>query len=314
MTAYVVKRLLSLIPVLLVVGVVAFGLVHLTPGDPAAYMLGPDATPEDLARVRHQLGLDRPLHVQFLHFVVRGLQGDLGRSIFLDKPVTTALAERAEPTLMLALLSEAVALAIAVPAGVLAAWRRNTWVDRLVMALALAGISIPSFWLGLNLILWLAVKWRLFPVAGYVSPSRDLLRSLQYLALPAVTLGSVHAGLIARMTRTAMIDVIREDHVRTARAKGLSEGRVLIRHVLRNALVPVLTVVGISLSLLIGGAVVVETVFNIPGMGSLVVASVQRRDYPVIQGAVLVTAAVYVLVNLLVDIAYAALDPRIRYE
>ncbi|BDG59528.1 ABC transporter permease [Caldinitratiruptor microaerophilus] len=314
MTAYVVKRLLSLIPVLLVVGVVAFGLVHLTPGDPAAYMLGPDATPEDLARVRHQLGLDRPLHVQFLQFVVRGLQGDLGRSIFLDKPVTTALAERAEPTLMLALLSEAVALAIAVPAGVLAAWRRNTWVDRLVMALALAGISIPSFWLGLNLILWLAVKWRLFPVAGYVSPARDLLRSLQYLALPAVTLGSVHAGLIARMTRTAMIDVIREDHVRTARAKGLSEARVLIRHVLRNALVPVLTVVGISLSLLIGGAVVVETVFNIPGMGSLVVASVQRRDYPVIQGAVLATATVYVLVNLLVDIAYAALDPRIRYD
>ena len=314
MGSYLVKRLVALIPVLLVVGVVVFTLVHLAPGDPAAIILGPDADPADVSRLRSQMGLDQPLPRQFLNWTRRALTGDLGESVFLRKPVTSALAERLGPTLSLALLAEAIALLIAIPAGVLAAWRRGRWPDYLVMVFTLLGISMPSFWLGLNAIMLFAVKWQLLPVAGYTPLTQSVVKWLRYLALPASTLGMIHAGLIARMVRTAMLDVIKEDFVRTARAKGLSQFAILLKHVLRNALVPVVTVLGMSIGLLVGGSIVVETVFTIPGIGQLIINSVQRRDYPLIQGAVLLVALVYVLVNLMVDLTYGVLDPRIRYQ
>ncbi|MCL5045475.1 MAG: ABC transporter permease [Actinobacteria bacterium] len=314
MGGYLVKRLAALIPVLLVVGIVVFTLVHLAPGDPAAIILGPDADPGDVARLHRQMGLDQPILRQFLNWSSRALVGDLGESVFLRKPVTGALAERLGPTLSLAVLAEAIAVLIAIPAGVVAAWRRGRWPDYIVMVFALLGISMPSFWLGLNAILLFAVQWHLLPVAGYTPITQGFVKWLRYLTLPALTLGMVHAGLIARMVRTAMMDVIQEDFVRTARAKGLSQFAILLKHVLRNALVPVVTVLGMSFGLLIGGSIVVETVFTIPGIGQLIINSVQRRDYPLIQGAVLLIALVYVTLNLLVDVLYGALDPRIRYQ
>lgn len=314
MSRYILKRLLALIPVLGVVGVVVFALVHIAPGDPAAIILGPDATPADIARLRQQLGLDRHLLVQFLDWAWGAVRGDLGDSIFLQKPVTQALVERLGPTFSLAFLAEGIALLIAIPAGALAAWKRGRWPDYVVMGFALLGISIPSFWLGLNLILLFSVTWKLLPIAGYVPLSQDPVKWLRYLTLPAITLGMVHAGLIARMVRTAMLDVIREDYVRTAKAKGLADRVILVKHVFRNSLVPVLTVIGVSFGLLVGGAIVVETVFTIPGIGQLVMNSVQRRDYPLIQGTVLFTASIYMVINLGVDLLYGLVDPRIRYQ
>ncbi len=313
MARYAAGRLAALLPVLLVVGVTVFLLLHLIPGDPASVILGPDAAVDQVARLRHALGLDRPLYVQFALWFERVLYGDLGDSIFLRQPVARAIWQHLGPTAGLTALAEALAIAVAIPSGVLAAWKQHSRFDQAFMFVVLLGVSIPSFWTGLNLIAVFAVAVRLFPVAGYVSPSHGVGPWLGSLVLPAVALAFTQAGLIARMARDSTIEVLGEDYIRTARGKGLGEALVLARHAFRNALIPTLTVIGTSLANLLSGAVVVETVFVLPGIGNLVVQSISRRDYPVIEGVVLFVALVYVLVNLLVDLLYAAIDPRIRY-
>lgn len=312
MTAYILRRLLLLVPVMLVVGVVVFALVHLTPGDPAAVILGDRATPEDIARLRDQLGLNDPLPVQFVHWFGNMLRLDFGESIFLGEPVTHALLDRVEPTLLLTIYALIVQVLIGIPAGVLSAVRHNSLIDRLVSIVAISGSAIPTFFLGILLILVFAVRLRWLPAGGYVPPREDLAAHLRAMLMPAFALGFSSAGLLARMVRSSMLDVLREDYVRTAFAKGLPEKLVIVRHALRNALVPALTVIGISVGALLGGAVVTETVFTIPGMGRLVVQSIARRDYPVIQGAVVAIAMTYVFVNLVVDLLYLYADPRVR--
>jgi peptide/nickel transport system permease protein len=314
MTAYLVRRLLAVVPVMLVVVTVVFLLIHLIPGDPVGVMLGPDATPEQIEATRRTLGLDRPLPEQLGLFYLRVLQGDLGHSYFLDRPVTTALLERAEPTLLLTGSALLVAILIGVPSGIVAAAHRGSLWDRALMLGALLGVCVPGFWLSLNFIYVFAVRLGWFPAAGYASLFSDPLAALRYMVLPAVSLGFNQSALIARISRSCMLEVLQQDYVRTAQAKGLSRRAVVYVHALRNALVPVVTVVGITMAILIGGAVVTEIVFNIPGLGRLVIGAILRRDYPVVQGVVLVTAAAYVLINLVVDVVYAFIDPRIRYD
>lgn len=313
MTAYIARRLIALLPVLLIVATVGFFLIYLTPGDPAAVMLGPDASDEELHNLRELMGLDRPLLVQLYRWYARMLRGDLGYSIFLNRPVLQAIHERLEPTALLTLLSLAVAVAIGVPAGIVAAVRRNTWLDQASMGIALFGVSVPNFWLGLNLILLFSVYLGLFPVAGYVPLDESAAGALRSLVLPAVTLGISASALIARMTRSSMLEVLGQDFIRTARAKGNKERRVIYRHALRNAMIPTITVIGLALGGLLAGAVVTETVFALPGVGRLVISSVLRRDYPVVQGVLMFIAAIYVLVNLLIDVIYVYLDPRVKY-
>jgi peptide/nickel transport system permease protein len=313
MLAYVIRRVLLTLPVMLLVATGVFLLLHLTPGDPVGVMLGSDASESRRLEVRHQLGLDDPLPTQYARWLGRVVRGDLGRSIFLDKPVTEALLERVQPTLLLAVLASFVAIALGLPAGVLAARRRGTWLDFGSMGVAMIGISMPTFWLGLNLILLFAVWLRWLPVAGYQPLSSGLWSSLRYLILPALTLGAAQAALLARMTRSMMLETLDQDYVRTARAKGLTERSVVLRHALRNACIPLLTVIGLTFAVLMGGAVVTEQIFNIPGIGRLLIQAIGRRDFPLVQGAVLVIAAVYVLINLLVDLLYAVVDPRIRH-
>jgi peptide/nickel transport system permease protein len=311
-TAYILRRLVLLVPVLIVVGVVVFGLVHLTPGDPAAVILGDRATPEDIARLRDQLGLNDPLPVQFVHWFGNVLRLDFGESIFLGEPVTQALLNRVQPTLLLTLYALTIQVLIGIPAGVLAAVRHNSPLDRVLTVMAISGSAIPTFFLGILLILIFAVRLRWLPSGGYVPFEEDLAVHLKGMLLPAFALGFSAAGLLARLVRSSMLDVLREDYVRTAFAKGLPEQLVIVRHALRNALIPALTIIGISLGALLGGAVVTETVFTIPGMGRLVVQSIARRDYPVIQGAIIAIAMTYVLVNLVVDVLYVYIDPRVR--
>lgn len=314
MKTYVLRRLLALIPVALVVATVAFVLIHLAPGDPAAIIAGPDAPADDVAQLRRTLGLEQPLHVQLVRWYGRLIQGDLGQSIFLRKPVLDAIIDRAEPTLLLTLSAIFIAALIGVPTGVLSARHHNTATDQAFMVFALIGISIPNFLLGLLFVLVFGVWLGLFPVAGY-SPLEDgWLATARSLVLPAFSLGLVQSALIARIARSSMLDVMREQYITTSRAKGLAERLVVYKHALRNALVPTVTVIGISFAVLISGAVVVETVFNIPGLGRLVVSAVARRDYPVVQGVVLVIAGVYMLVNLLVDLSYLVIDPRVKYQ
>lgn len=313
MPRYVAGRVIALLPVLLVVGVTAFLLLHLIPGDPASVILGPDAGAAQIARLQHELGLDRPLFVQLTLWFGRLVRGDLGDSIFLRQTVVQAIWQHLAPTVGLTTLAEILAIAVAVPSGVLAAWKRDSRFDQAFMSAVLLGVSVPSFWLGLNLILVFAVAARWFPVAGYASPHDGIGPWLGHLVLPAVALAFTQAGLIARMARDATIEVLDEDFIRTARSKGVAEIWVLVRHALRNALIPTVTVIGTSLANLLSGAVVVETVFVMPGIGNLVVQSISRRDYPIIEGVVLFVAVVYVAVNLLVDLLYAVIDPRIRY-
>jgi peptide/nickel transport system permease protein len=313
MASFVVRRLLALGPVLLVVAVFVFSLIHLTPGDPASYMLGPSATPEEVAHLRSVLGLDRPLPAQFVLWLGRAVRGDLGHSIFMGIPVTTAIAERLEPTLLITVVAVLIETLLGISAGLLAATRRNSWVDQLTMACAALGLSMPSFWLGLNLILLVGVRLRWLPVAGYVPLAQDPWGALRSVLLPASSLGFISAALIARLTRSSLLEVLGLDYVRTARAKGVGGAAVVWRHAFRNALLPVLTAIGNSFTVLLGGLVVTEQVFAIPGVGQLVINSVLRRDYPVIQGTVLYIVTVYVLVNVGVDVLYAFLDPRIKY-
>ncbi len=313
MRGYLLRRLLALAPVLLVVALVVFSLLRLTPGDPAAVMLGDNAGATDVARLRKTLGLDQPLPVQFVTWVGQLVRGDLGRSIFLDRPVTQAIVQRLQPTALLTLYALIIAVAIAVPAGTIAAARQGSWADRTLMMFSLLGVSLPDFLVGLLLILVFAVTLSWMPSEGYRPLSDGLLANLRSLLLPAIALGMGQCALLARITRASVLEVLRHDYVQTARAKGLAERTVMWRHVLRNALVPIVTVVGLSYAILMGGAVIVETVFNLPGIGRLVISAVSRRDYPVVQGVVLFVALVYVMVNLVVDLIYCQLDPRVRY-
>jgi peptide/nickel transport system permease protein len=310
---YLFRRLLALLPVMLVVVTVVFFLIHLIPGDPVAVILGPEANAEQIEDARRQLGLDRPLPEQLVRFYARLLRGDLGHSYILDRPVTTALWERAEPTLVLMASALFVAVLIGVPSGIVAgAYPGSGW-DRVLMTAALLGVCVPGFWLSLNFIYLFSVRLGWLPVAGYASVFSDPVAAFRYMLLPAVSLGFSQSALIARIARSCMIEVLRQDYIRTARAKGLTERSVVYLHAFRNALVPVVTVIGITMAILIGGAVVTEIVFNIPGLGRLIIAAILRRDYPVVQGVVLLTAAAYMLINLVVDMVYAFIDPRIRY-
>jgi peptide/nickel transport system permease protein len=312
-TTYLLRRLLALLPVMLVVVTIVFFLIHLIPGDPVAVILGPEANAEQIEAARRELGLDRPLPEQLVRFYTRLLRGDLGRSYFLDRPVTTALWERAEPTLVLMASALFVAVLIGVPSGIVAgAYPGSAW-DRVLMTLALLGVCVPGFWLSLNFIYLFSVRLGWLPVAGYASVFSDPVAAFRYMLLPAVSLGFSQSALIARIARSCMIEVLRQDYIRTARAKGLAERSVIYLHAFRNALVPVVTVIGITMAILIGGAVVTEIVFNIPGLGRLIISAILRRDYPVVQGVVLLTAAAYMLINLVVDMVYALIDPRIRY-
>ncbi len=313
MLAYIVRRILLAIPVMLVVAIGVFLLLYLTPGDPVTIILGPDATPQRIAELRQQLGLDQPAPVQMLNWFGRLMRGDLGNSIFLNRPVTQTILERAEPTILLTLLATLFAILLGLPIGIVSATRPGSWMDIGAMLVALGGISMPSFWVGLNLIFVFAVVLGVLPVAGYEPLSKGLWENLRYLILPAVTLGFAQAALLARMSRSLMLEVLREDYVRTARSKGLRERRVVLYHALRNAMVPLITVMGLTFAILMGGAVITEQVFNIPGVGRLLVQSVLRRDYPVVQGIVMVIAANYVFINLVVDVLYGVFDPRVRH-
>jgi peptide/nickel transport system permease protein len=314
MKKYIAKRLWSLVPVMFVVATLVFFLVHLTPGDPASVILGPDASPEAVAELRARLGLDKPLPVQFVRWFGQVLQGNLGESIFLRRPVTQAIVERLEPTLLLAGLATVFAVVIGIPTGVLAAVYRNTWLDRLFMSISVFGVSMPNFWLALNLIFLFALTLAVLPVSGYVPLRDDPLMTLRFLLLPSFSLGFPQSALIARMTRGSMLDVLSQDYVKTARAKGLSEQLVIYKHALKNTMITVITVIGIVLAITLSGSVVIETIFGLPGIGRLIINSVLRRDYPVIQGTVLFIAATYVLVNLLIDLLYVYVDPRIKYQ
>ncbi|MCO6049638.1 ABC transporter permease [Mesorhizobium sp. RP14(2022)] len=306
-------RLLGMLVVMLLVVTIVFVIVRITPGDPAAVMLGPDATSADIAALRTQLGLDRPLLVQYFQYLADVVRGDFGQSIFLGQPVLRALADRAEPTFFLTLFSLGIAVAIALPIGIYSAYRRGSAFDQSATTVAMLAASIPSFWLGLLMIQFFAVKLGWFPTSGYGGPGASFATRLGHLVLPAFALGIVSSALIIRFTRASMLDVLNDDYVRTARSKGMGEARVILRHALKNAMIPILTIIGLTAALLISGAVVTETVFSLPGVGNLVVNAVLRRDYPVIQGALLVVAGLYVLINFLIDMLYILVDPRVRY-
>lgn len=313
MIAYIVRRLLSTMVVMAVVAFVVFGLLYLTPGDPAAVIAGDIATDEDIRRIREHLGLDEPFLLRFGQWVWRLLHGDLGTSIFTNLPVTQLIGQRIEPTLSLTLCTLVVAIVVAVPLGVVAAAKAGRWVDRAVMAFSVLGFSVPVFVIAYGLILTLSVQYDLLPVQGYRSLRDGVWEWLRHLILPSVALGTVYIALIARMTRASMLDVLAQDYIRTAEAKGLAPYQVLIGHALKNAAIPVVTTIGVGVALLISGAIVTETVFALPGIGRLTVDAILRRDYPVIQGVILIFSAVYVLVNLAVDLSYVLFDPRVRY-
>lgn len=313
MTRYLLSRLMGMLVVMALVAVIVFVLTRAASGDPIAVLLGDQATAEDIARVQKEYGLDKPLPVQFGYWLKELSQGNLGQSIFLQRPVTQALWERAEPTTLLALLSVLIAASIGVPCGIVSAVFRGKFIDQLLTGFAMLGASIPSFWFGLVLMQIFAVSMGWFPVSGYGDPGATLIERIHYLVLPSVVLGVLNSALIIRFTRASMLDVLGEDYVRTARAKGLSENVVVLKHALRNALVPIVTVLGLTVAMMISGAVVTETVFGLPGVGNLVVSAVLRRDYPVIQGALLVIAMIYVVINFLIDLLYMVVDPRVKY-
>jgi peptide/nickel transport system permease protein len=313
MTAYIIRRLLSMLPVMAIVALFVFLLLHLAPGDPAAIMAGDNATPDNIAQIRQKLGLDEPIWKQFLVWIASLAQGNLGNSMFWGDPVTTLIAQRAEPTISLAVTTIGVAVIIAVFLGVVAAANAGTGIDRFVMGFAVMGFSVPVFVVGYLLIFLFAIQLKWLPVQGYTPIAEGILPWLRNLVLPSVALGLAYVALIARITRATMLDVLSEDYMRTARAKGVAAAPLLLKHALKNAAVPIVTVIGIGVALLIGGVVITETVFNIPGIGRLVVDAIARRDYPIIQGVIMVFSGVYVLVNLLVDLSYTFFDPRIRY-
>ncbi|MFN6254456.1 MAG: ABC transporter permease [Alphaproteobacteria bacterium] len=308
------RRLLSAIPVLFIVSLISFGLMRLIPGDPAASIAGPSATPAQIEQLRRDLGLDEPLLLQLLHYYQGLLQGDFGKSLLLGKGVLAATMERLPVTIGLSLYALVLTLLIGVTSGIIAALRQNTWVDQVAMMIAMLGISIPNFFLGLLMIIFFAVQLGWLPSGGYVPFSQDPIGWLRSTTMPAISLALLQAGLLARITRSGMLEVLRQDYVRTARAKGLPERQVILKHALANALIPIVTVVGIIISLLLSGAVVTEALFSLPGMGQLLTQAVLSRDYPMVQGGLLLVTTFLVVVNILVDILYALIDPRVRYE
>ena len=312
MFTYILKRILSLIPVLLIVSVVIFGIIHITPGDPATVILGQEASAEQIQELRELLGLNEPIHEQYLHWVMNVLQGDFGTSYFMEEPVLQAIIEHLKPTLSLGTLALIVSILIAIPIGIASASRRGTLTDQSIMGLALLGMSVPSFLLGLFLILLVGVQLGWLPVAGYQPLSAGLWEHLKHLILPAISLGSIQAALIARMTRTSMLEVLNSNFIKTARAKGVKNHNIVYRHALRNAFLPILTVIGQTFGTLVAGAVVTEAIFNIPGIGQLIINSVERRDYAIIQGVVLFITFAYVFINLIIDLLYGFIDPRVR--
>jgi peptide/nickel transport system permease protein len=314
MLTFLTRRLTSALLVLVLVSFLAFGIIWLVPGDPTAILLDASATPEQAQRLRVQLGLDKPLPLQMADWYARLLHGDLGQSILLNRSVTAALIERLPVTLSLAGIALVVAMFLGIAAGIVAAMNHNRWPDQLVMATALFGLSVPEFWLGLMLVFVFALQFGALPTGGFVPFQESPVGWLRTIALPATTLAVVHIGFIARMTRASMLDVLGQDFIRTADAKGLSRWRIVIRHGLPNALIPILTVLGIVAGGLLGGTVIVEQVFSIPGVGRLIIGAILSRDFPVIQGGLLFLAVIYLCVNLLVDILYAAVDPRVRLE
>lgn len=313
MVSYIFRRILSTLPVMGIVALFVFSLLYIAPGDPAAVIAGDQASPADVERIRQGLGLDRPFLVQFGSWLWHILHGDLGTSIFTNLPVSAMIAQRIEPTFSLMAITLVLTILVAVPLGVVAAWKAGSWVDRTIMAFAVFAFSLPVFVVGYVLAYVFALQLEWFPVQGYTPLAAGLWPWLQNLILPALALGSVYIALIARITRASMLEVLQQDYVRTARAKGLGQRNILFVHALKNAAVPIVTVIGIGIALLIGGAVVTESVFAIPGLGRLTIDAILRRDYPVIQGIVLLFSFLYVLVNLMVDVTYTLVDPRIRY-
>ena len=314
MARYALKRLLQCIPLLLLVSLLSFGLMKIVPGDPAVVMGGPNASAAEIEAIRHNLNLDRPWHAQIISFYANLARGDLGRSLLLGKPVAESIIERLPATISIALYSLLLTLVAGLATGIVAALRHNTWVDQAAMLLALIGVSLPNFWLGLVLILLFSVHLGWFPTGGYVEPTVSFTGWLAAATLPAISLALLQIGLLARITRSAMLEVLRQDYIRTARAKGVAEWKVVAKHALANVAIPVITVLGLIFSVLLSGSIIVETVFSVPGMGALLGNAILRRDYPMIQGGLLFVAATLMLINLLVDLAYAWCDPRIRIE
>lgn len=313
MLGYILRRVLATIPVMAIVALFVFSLLYIAPGDPAAVIAGDQASPEDVEKIRQSLGLDRPFLIRFGEWAWQLLHGNLGTSMFTGLPVTELIRQRIEPTLSLMVVTLLLAVAAAVPMGVLAAWKVGSWLDRILMALSVIGFSVPVFVVGYLLAYLFALELEWLPVQGYTPIAKGFWPWLENLILPAIALGFVYIALIARITRATMLEVLNQDYIRTARAKGLGERAILFLHALKNAAVPIVTVIGIGVALLIGGAVVTESVFAIPGLGRLTIDAIVRRDYPLIQGIVLMFSFVYVLVNLAIDIIYMVLDPRIRY-
>lgn len=313
MAAYLIKRIFALVPVLLLVSIFVFLLLRLTPGDPAAILAGDAATTEQLERIREAMGLNAPILTQYFTWMGKIFQGDLGVSLISGVPVLDMISQRIGPTISIAVLTIIIAVLVAIPMGVVAAWRHRSWIDYLVMSFSVLGFSVPVFLVGYVLLLIFSVNLGWLPVQGFKPISSGFGGFMERAILPALTLASIYIALIARMTRAAMLDVLGEDYIRTARAKGVSDRRLLFVHALKNAAVPVVTIVGTGFALLISGVVVTESIFNIPGIGRLTVDAVLARDYPVIQAMILLTSALYVFVNLLIDLSYTLFDPRIRY-
>lgn len=314
MLVYFVRRIITTIPTVLIAAIIAFVLIRLAPGDPALAFVTPTATEVEIEEVRRQLGLDQPILIQFVLWLGNVLRGDLGHSFFLGRDVVTAIAERLPATLQLTGLALLFALVVGILSGILAALNHNKLIDRMVLVITMVGVSVPVFWLGLLLMWFFAVQLRWFPTGGFVPIWTDFFGGLRATALPAIALGTLHATLTARITRSSMLEYLRKDFVRTARSKGLGEGRITFKHVLKNAMIPVITVVGVTLGALLSGAVIIETVFTYPGVGRLVVRAVQQRDYNLVQGVLLVVAGLYVILNLFVDLSYGLFDPRITYS
>ncbi|GAB1400853.1 ABC transporter permease [Aminivibrio sp.] len=315
MIAYIFRRLLSMIPSLLLASVIVFSFIHLIPGDPAQIMLGDQATPEQVEGLREAMGLNRPLYVQYGRWISGVVRGDFGTSVFFHEPVLSVIADRAEVSILIAIISMILIILVGIPIGILSAVRYNSWLDQFFSGISMFFASVPTFWLGLNLMLLFSVTFRWLPTSGFPS----ILKSgdwtnLRYLVLPCITLAAPNSALIIRLTRSSMLDVAKADYVKTARAKGLTEGKVNISHIFRNSLISVVSALGFTFVALVSGTVVTETVFSLPGIGRLVVESVLRRDYPTIQGIILIIAFLYMAINLLVDLSYALLDPRIRYS
>ena len=314
MTNYILKRIIALIPIIFIVGIFVFFIIHLIPGNPAAMMLGPEATQEEIDDFSRVMGLDRPIPIQFVEWFSNVIKGDFGISLFFQgQQVTKVVFEHFKVTLTLTVLGVVLAIIFGIITGVIAAINHNNFLDRVIMVITSAGVSIPNFWLGLMLVLFFSIRFSILPPAGFKPLSAGLGESLRYLILPAITLAFGQTSLIARMTRSNMLEVLRSDYIRTAKAKGLSELMVNYKHALKNVLIPVVTIIGLSFANLMGGAVVTEQIFNIPGVGRLLIKSVFTRDYPVIEGIVLYIAVMWVIINLVTDVLYVIIDPRIEY-